>query len=57
MYVYDVEFAISMIHLEKEIASRGMAYKEGPDEYTIILEQPMPEDLIEKYGAMLPEDH
>lgn len=57
MYVYDVEFAISMVHLEKEIASRGMAYKEGPDEYTIILEQPMPEDLIEKYGAMLLEDH
>lgn len=51
MYVYDVEFAISMVHLEQELTARNIPFEQGSDEYTVILVDAMPQDLVHKYGA------
>lgn len=53
MYKYSTNLAIEMVQLEKELTARKIQFDPGDDEYTIILQDVMPQDLSTKYGVYL----
>lgn len=51
MHTYSTNLAIEMVHLEQELTARNIPFEQGSDEYTVILVDAMPQDLVNKYGA------